>query len=70
MYSPGQTAPIYPPSSANRDAPISFRFGVENRGTTNASSVPVYFYLTPTRNGVSTSNFFIESATLWLNTGA
>jgi PKD repeat protein len=66
---PGTTELIPAPVSSFRNAPIALQFSVENRGTTDQSSVPVYFYLSPTRNGVTTSSYFIGSATLSLNSG-
>jgi hypothetical protein len=67
---PGSTDPIQPQqSSTARNAPISFQFSVENRGTTDQSSIPVYFYLTPTRGGVTTSSFYLGSATLSIDAG-
>lgn len=68
-YAPGNSQLIPAPASSNRNAGVSVQFSVENRGTTDQSSVPVYFYLTPTRNGVTTSSYFIGSATLSLNSG-
>lgn len=58
-----------PPGAISRNTSVSVRFTVENRGTTNQSSIPVYFYLTPTRNSVSTSSFFLGSATLSIDAG-
>ncbi len=66
---PGSSQPIPAPGSTNRSATVAIQFGVENRGTTSQSSVPVYFYLSPTRN-VTTSSFFIGSTTLSLSVGA
>lgn len=58
-----------PPGVISRNTSVSVQFTVENRGTTNQSSIPVYFYLTPTRNSVSTSSFFLGSATLSIDAG-
>jgi PKD repeat protein len=66
---PGSSQAIPAPASSNRNAPVSFQFTVENRGTTNQSSIPVYFYLSPTRN-VTTSSVFLGSTTLSMNFGA
>jgi PKD repeat protein len=66
---PGNSQVIPAPASANRNAPVSFQFSVENRGTTNQSSIPVYFYLSPTRN-VTTSSVYLGSTTLSMNFGA
>jgi hypothetical protein len=66
---PGATQPIPAPPSTSRNTGISFQFSVENRGTANQSSIPVYFYLTPTRNGVTTSSFFLGSTTLSIDAG-
>lgn len=67
--SPGNSRPIVPPQTTDRGAFITFPFTVMNRGTVNETSVPIYFYLTPTRNSVSTSSFFIGSAMLSMNAG-
>jgi PKD repeat protein len=66
---PGVTDPIPAPASVSRNAGISFKFAVENRGTVSLSSVPVFFYLSPNRN-VTTASYFIGSASLSLNSGA
>ena len=66
---PGATEPIPPPANTSRNTYVSFQFSVENRGTTNQSSIPVYFYLTPNRNGVNTGSFFLGSATLSIDAG-
>jgi len=66
---PGATEPIPPPSYVNRNTQVSFQFSVENRGTSDQSSVAVYFYLAPTRNGVTTSSFYLGSATLSIGAG-
>ncbi len=66
---PGHTQPIPPPPSTSRNTTIAVQFSVENRGTYNQSSIPVYFYLTPTRNSVTTSSFFLGSTTLSIDAG-
>jgi hypothetical protein len=58
-----------PPGVISRNTSVYVQFTVENRGTTNQSSIPVYFYLTPTRNSVSTSSFFLGSTTLSIDAG-
>lgn len=64
-----QSEPIPPPSGViSRNTSVSVQFSIENRGTTN-QSIPVYFYLTPARNSVTTSSFFLGSATLSLDAG-
>jgi hypothetical protein len=66
---PGHTEPIPAPGFVNRNTTVSFQFGVQNRGTNNQSSIPVYFYLSPTRNGVTTSSYFLGSTTLSIDAG-
>lgn len=68
-YSQGDSLNLPAPASSDRNAALSFQFAIENRGTTNQSSVPVYFYLSSTRN-VTTSSTFIGSASFSLNSGA
>lgn len=64
------TAPIPPPGGAiSRNTSVGVQFSVENRGTANQSSIPVYFYLTPSRNSVTTSSFFLGSTTLSIDAG-
>ncbi|HEX6098853.1 MAG TPA: PKD domain-containing protein [Thermoanaerobaculia bacterium] len=67
--SPGDSLNLPAPASSNRNASLSFQFAIENRGTTDQSAVPVYFYLSSTRN-VTTASTFIGSATFNLNSGA
>lgn len=67
---PGASEPIPSPGYASRNTTIPVQFAVENRGTTSQSSVPVYFYLTSSRNSVTTSSTFLGSTTLNLNSGA
>lgn len=69
LNSPGYSTPIVGPYSTSRNVSISFQFSVENRGTTNQSSIPVYFYLSPTRGGVTTSSFFLGSTSLSIDAG-
>lgn len=65
---PGQSAVIPAPGPVTRNTSISFQFTVENRGNTEESSVPVYFYLSPTRT-VTTSSFYIGQASFSLGSG-
>lgn len=65
----GTSGPIVPPGATDRNATMSFRFTVENRGTTDQSSVPVRFYLSPDRF-ITTGDFYLGSTTLSLNDGA
>ena len=65
---PGQSAVIPAPGPITRNTAVSFQFTVENRGNTEENSVPVYFYLSPTRN-VTTSSFYIGQATFSLGSG-
>lgn len=63
------TSDVIPaPSATGRNAYLSFPFTVSNRGTVNETSMQVRFYLSPTRN-VSTSDFFLGSTTLSMNSG-
>ncbi len=67
--SPGDSLNIVAPASSDRNTTLSFPFSIENRGTTNQTAVPVYFYLSSTRN-VTTASTFIGSASFNLNSGA
>ena len=66
--SAGNSAVIPAPGPVSRNTGVSFQFTVENRGNTTENSVPVYFYLSPTRN-VTTSSFYIGQATFSLGSG-
>lgn len=64
----GTSGPIVPPAATDRNTTLSFRFTVENRGTTDQSSVPVRFYLSSDRI-ITTSDYYLGSTTLSLNDG-
>jgi len=65
----GTSDRINPPFTAFRGHRSSFRFTIENRGTTNEGSVRVQFYLSPDRN-ITTGDTFLGAATYSLNSGA
>lgn len=65
---PGEVDRIRPPATSYRGHTSSYRFTLENRGTTNESSVRVNFYLSPDRN-VTTSDTYLGAATYSINSG-
>jgi hypothetical protein len=62
----GKTIPA--PGWTFRNAYLSFPFTILNRGT-NDESIPVHFYLSPTRWAAPGNGFYIGSATISLQAG-
>lgn len=65
LVSPGVSRTIPAPASTNRNAPVSFQFTVLNRGTSD-ETIPVYFYLSPSRAVDPAQRFFVGSTTVSL----
>jgi PKD repeat protein len=65
----GNSRHIPSPTQAERGHSTSFRFTLENRGTTSESSVRTNFYLSTDRF-ISTGDAFLGSATFSLGSGA
>ncbi len=65
LVSPGTSRTIAVPASSFRNAPVSFQFTVLNRGTTD-QTIPVYFYLSPTRNVDPATRFYLGSTSVYL----
>ncbi|MFP5248129.1 MAG: PKD domain-containing protein [Thermoanaerobaculia bacterium] len=65
LVSPGVSRTIPAPTSTNRNANVSFQFTVLNRGTTD-ETIPVHFYLSPTRYVDPYSSFYLGSTTISL----
>lgn len=65
LVSPGTSRTIFVPTSSFRNAPVSFQFTVLNRGTTD-QTIPVYFYLSPTRNVDPATRFYLGSTSVYL----
>lgn len=65
LVSPGVSRTIPAPSSAFRNSIVSFAFTILNRGTTD-ETIPVYFYLSPTRYAHPSTSFYLGSTTISL----
>jgi len=61
----GTTRTIQAPTWTFRNAPLSFQFTVLNRGTTD-ETIPVHFYLSPTRTVNPYTSYYLGSTTVSL----
>jgi PKD repeat protein len=70
FVSPGVSKVIAAPATATRGTVVSFQFTIINRSRTidYHETIPVYFYLSPTRN-TSLYSFYLGSTTITLNDG-
>jgi len=66
---PGVSATIPAPASTFRNAVVSVPFTILNRGTQDETSIPVYFYLSPTRWTEPGTGFYLGSTTIALQNG-
>ncbi|HEX7150264.1 MAG TPA: PKD domain-containing protein [Thermoanaerobaculia bacterium] len=65
LGSPGFARTITAPATASRNSSVSFQFTVLNRGTTD-ETIPVYFYLSPTRTVDPATRFYLGATTISL----
>lgn len=68
LVSPGTSRTIPAPKSTDRNKTVSFDFTILNRGTTD-ETIPVYFYLSPTRTVDPATRFYLGSTTVSLQYG-
>lgn len=64
----GTSGVIPAPASTHRNTATSFQFTVHNRGT-NDETIPVYFYLAPTRWAATGYGYYLGSTTISLQQG-
>jgi hypothetical protein len=65
LVSPGVSRTIPAPASTDRNKALSFQFTILNRGTTD-ETIPVNFYLSPTRDVDPATRFLLGSTTVSL----
>jgi PKD repeat protein len=68
LVSPGVSRTIPAPASTDRSKALSFQFTILNRGTTD-ETIPVNFYLSPTRDVDPATRFLLGSTTVSLQYG-